>query len=391
MIRGSDTAVSKLKSGDVEKMPKTYCWRLLCFGGNLPDDVHLDLHQAIHRFQMNVAKARYRKEGAFYDAIAMSTNLTDQLIDGAPERISFSMPGLGKQIYDLWRDHLALNPDSREEAIHIIANHIADAKNVPHRNIPHEKRVEYLRRLPSQSEKLRNTPFYESVPIKTSVSFDQFFPESDLTNAVIKSTSDYSGKLCTPEMHYSHYGNRGSVDLFVEGVHLDQDLPTSCKTYVLEMKSASAISHSTGANSIIQQFNKMREYFFKGVDPEDINSVSDYVKFELAFTPSEDCIEHLFNYEEMYRSCLSQQLVPDEDVWPSKQNPSEDTFPKVSETISIRIPDPKNPVSIDVFRRREGPDPADIKNYKKYLLRKSPRFYDNFWQLFADYSQQQQE
>ncbi len=384
MIRGNNRAISKLKSGDVAKMPKTYCWRLLNFAGNLPEGVELDLHYAIHRFQMDVSKARYGREGAFYDAIARSTNLADELEAGVPNSVSLSTPGVGEQIYNLWRDDAALNPDSRMEAIRIIASRIADTKQVPHRHIPHEQKIEYLRRLPSKASKLSNTPFYDTVPTNTSVSFEESVPESDLTNAVIKSSSDRPNATFTPEMHYSHYGNNGSVDLFAQGAHLDEDLPESYETYVLEMKSAGAIHYATGANEIIQQFNKMREYFFAGIDSDDLGPISDHVKFELAFTPSKECIEHVLDYEEMYRGCLSRQLAPSDDI-SQKQSANGNRSISVAETVSIRLPDPGNPISIDVFRRRGGPDPADGEEYKRYLLKKSPRFHDRFWEVFEQY------
>lgn len=185
-------------------------------------------------------------------------------------------------------------------------------------------------------------------------------------------------------MHYSHYGNNGSVDLFAQGAHLDRDLPKSYTTYVLEMKSAGAIHYATGANEIIQQFNKMREYFFAGIDPEDIGPVSNHVKFELAFTPCKECIEHVLEFREMYRECLSQQLAPNNDIL-QKQNMGAGCPVSISETVSIRLPDTNRPISIDLFRLRGGPTPADTEKYKRYLLKKSPRFHDEFWEVFKQY------
>lgn len=59
-----------------------------------------------------------------------------------------------------------------------------------------------------------------------------------------------------PEAHYNHYGNRGVVDLYA--------IMGGWNGHVYEIKSETAVRNATGANEVIRQFNRMREYFSKG-------------------------------------------------------------------------------------------------------------------------------
>jgi len=104
-----------------------------------------------------------------------------------------------------------------------------------------------------------------------------------------------------PESSYNHYGTRGFVDLYFE-----RKYPSGySEAYVYELKSESAVKQATGANEIIRQFNKMREYFFKGSS----HSLPKSITFELCFTPTEYNIRHISENIEMYHSSVEQRLL----------------------------------------------------------------------------------
>ncbi|MDL0122825.1 hypothetical protein [Halobacterium salinarum] len=365
-------------------MPEKYCSVLLNFTGNIPDKVAFNLDKATERFQADLREDRYGKKGAFFDAIAQSTRFARRAKSATPDSASISMPAIGKEVFRLWKDESEPTARGINQAIETLSNRITKKTGVPHPHASHETKVEHLSALPPEHGQLSDTPFYSTAPSWTSVQFDKFVPESELTNAVIKSRSNQPDPVFIPEKHYADYGKRGSVDLFAQDVHLDEDIPSSCRTYVIEMKSGGAIKNVTGPNEIIQQFNKMREHFFSGIDSDNFEATGDSVKFELAFTPSKKCIRHILDFDAMYRSAVSEQLGSVDDMWPEERRRAGDQ-PSIYETVSIRLPDPDNSISIDVFRGREGPDPAEIEQYKRYLLKKSPRFYDEFHEVFEEH------
>ncbi|MFC4989629.1 hypothetical protein [Saliphagus infecundisoli] len=104
-----------------------------------------------------------------------------------------------------------------------------------------------------------------------------------------------------PERPYDHYSNRGSVDLFVK-LEYEGGTEIHRNYYIYEIKSHWAIRSATGANEIIRQYNRMREYFFKGTDYNLSNS--DSVYFQLVFTPSAECFRHFINNYAMYREII---------------------------------------------------------------------------------------
>jgi len=132
--------------------------------------------------------------------------------------------------------------------------------------------------------------------------------EDELANSLIKShkasqqrvnetSPDSYDVRAYPEAHYNHYGNRGVADLYVAVGDWDGD--------VYELKSESAVREVTGANAILRQFNKMREFFFPGSshDPPTHS-----LRFELCFTPTEYNIRHLADNAGVYRSAVEQQI-----------------------------------------------------------------------------------
>lgn len=99
---------------------------------------------------------------------------------------------------------------------------------------------------------------------------------------------------CKPEVHYNHYGDRGVVDL----VKIDRsEKPYGMTVY--EVKSPAALREVTGANEIIRQFNRHKEYFIPGT-----NYSSDYfdVRYELCFYLSEETLEHVMSNWSLYET-----------------------------------------------------------------------------------------
>jgi len=129
----------------------------------------------------------------------------------------------------------------------------------------------------------------------------QEYGENDLLNAVIEMrTNDVFGDTSVrtePEAHYNYYGSRGVADLLIEETYGQNHTDYT----VCEFKSAAALDHVTGANEIIRQFNRMRQYFFKD-DDRDCGAYHDFV---LSFTPAPDTLAHLSKNAAAYRQVLN--------------------------------------------------------------------------------------
>lgn len=132
-----------------------------------------------------------------------------------------------------------------------------------------------------------------------------------------------------PEAHYNHYGNRGAADLFVQ--------EGDGGSHVYELKSEFAIEEASGANEIIRQFNKMREFFFPGSSHEPENNVM----FELCFTPSERTLRHLSENAALYHSAIKNDI-------------SGLDVNHVLTIITIRQPNPEEIMPIHVFTGRHN-------------------------------------
>lgn len=157
--------------------------------------------------------------------------------------------------------------------------------------------------------------------------------EDDLANAIIQWSRENEKEALErdesnakievyPEAHYNHYGNRGVVDLYIE--------KSGWEGTVYEFKSESAVQNVTGANEIIRQFNKMKEYFFRG-SSHDIPS--HWIHFELVFTPTPHNVLHLLENADMYASAAK-----DKPAWISDLNKDMTYFCN----ICMRDPDPEN-------------------------------------------------
>lgn len=104
-------------------------------------------------------------------------------------------------------------------------------------------------------------------------------PEDNITNALINQAE---GETAV-EVFYNNYGSRGYVDLV-------QNRQNS--TFITEIKSK-----PESANSVIRQFNKMKNNFVQGTDYDEIKPRKIYW---LVFTASRNNILHLINNSEMY-------------------------------------------------------------------------------------------
>jgi len=122
--------------------------------------------------------------------------------------------------------------------------------------------------------------------------------EDELAKAVMNSRSDNMAyEEHTPEVHYNHYGSRGVVDLVEEYKTVEGDRPS---IHIYEFKSPRAVREATGANEILRQFKRHKNYFFKG---------SSYVRrryfsvvFELAFYATDEVVEHVRSNRSLYKT-----------------------------------------------------------------------------------------
>ena len=198
--------------------------------------------------------------------------------------------------------------------------------------------------------------------------------EDELTNALIQHHhqkqerakevhEDADDVEAYPEAHYNHYGNRGVADLYA--------ITGEWEGFVYELKSEAAVQDATGANQILRQFNKMREYFFAGSqhDPP-----THEVNFELCFTPSELNFRHIAENAEMYRSVILQELsdIPTKHVHP---------------LVTIRPPDPDNITPIIMqspgFDFRE-PFPESDHTFTRYVEYNQPEIFEAFEDTIRD-------
>lgn len=144
--------------------------------------------------------------------------------------------------------------------------------------------------------------------------------DSIVASIIEKAEYNYGDSAAViPEVHYNYYGDRGVVDAVMEVVHhpskdeVDElveanTVPrdwaeralTSKHLTVHEVKSEMALDGVTGANEVVRQFNRHREYFFKGsgYTPSNYQSVS----WQLVFAPSEAVYQHISDHVQIYQN-----------------------------------------------------------------------------------------
>ncbi|WP_254767072.1 hypothetical protein [Salinilacihabitans rarus] len=111
-----------------------------------------------------------------------------------------------------------------------------------------------------------------------------------------------------PEAHYNHYGNRGVADLYIVE---ENDGRPNANGFVYELKSEYAVRQATGANEIIRQFNRMREFFFDGSSHE---RPTDLVRFTLGFAGTEYNLRHIYENLDMYAATVKNSYESDDTV-----------------------------------------------------------------------------
>lgn len=135
--------------------------------------------------------------------------------------------------------------------------------------------------------------------------------EDEMTSALIgvsepqdDSLIDNVERTIHPEAHYNHYGTRGVVDLYVRNQSFADGQIMNEADLIYEVKADAAVREATGANQIIRQFNKHREYFYK----DDSTRKPSDLHFELVFVPSELTIRHVIDNYELYKAASKREF-----------------------------------------------------------------------------------
>lgn len=122
--------------------------------------------------------------------------------------------------------------------------------------------------------------------------------EDQIAQTIINQNKPVESRSIELEKRYNHYGDRGVVDLVI----LDRDIEAM---WVTEIKANHAMEQATGANEIIRQFNKHREFFRKGVDKR--YPVKPYrTNYDLVFAATDVCYQHLMDNYTLYENLLTE-------------------------------------------------------------------------------------
>ena len=193
--------------------------------------------------------------------------------------------------------------------------------------------------------------------------------EDDLAQALIKWGKETSSAeeefYIYPEARYNHYGDRGVADLYLETV----DNVGNTYGHLLELKSESAVREATGANEIIRQYNKMREFFFPGSSHRPPNSE---ITIELCFSPSEYNLRHVADNADLYSAAVEQTI----------SNLGTD---RTSTMVSFRPPNPEHIIPIIMFRKefdfRTRFKTGDHNKFVEYVERTQPAIFEEYEEI----------
>jgi len=136
--------------------------------------------------------------------------------------------------------------------------------------------------------------------------------EDTIVQSIVEEHSQYDHIEIELEKQYNHYGDRGAVDMVIVN-HEENAM------WIIEVKSDTAVKEATGANEIIRQFNKHREYFLKGVDTR-YNVKRGRTNYELVFAATDVCYNHLIENKTLYQNIADQDFChitlnhPDRDI-----------------------------------------------------------------------------
>ena len=185
--------------------------------------------------------------------------------------------------------------------------------------------------------------------------------EDDLAQALIRwvkedPNPDGENRIY-PEARYNHYGDRGVADLFITDDSFG---------HLYELKSESAVRNVTGANEIVRQFNKMREFFFPGSSYES----PDYdMTFELCFTPSEYNFRHIAENADIYSAVAQEDISDVSSEW-------------VRTAVTVRLPDADNITPVTMFGGkidfRTYPERSDENKFLEYVKANQPAIFEEY-------------
>lgn len=126
--------------------------------------------------------------------------------------------------------------------------------------------------------------------------------------------------------------------------------------------------NATGANEVIRQFNRMREYFFEGSDyPRPTANLI----FELCFTPTEYNAEHIIKNADLYSATTNTNLSSIPSI-------------EVKRAICFRLPDPENITPLLMFSNTF--DFRDLLNRGEFeaYAQGNPALYRQISSVFQD-------
>lgn len=117
--------------------------------------------------------------------------------------------------------------------------------------------------------------------------------KADIVKAVADRERD-EGTSVEVESRYECYGNRGEVDVRVD---------RGDRVTLFRIEPDSAIEEATGANEILEQFNRMKRYYFH--DDSNETPTTGMVRYVLGFVPTRKAVEHLRENFQIYQSSKS--------------------------------------------------------------------------------------
>ncbi len=207
--------------------------------------------------------------------------------------------------------------------------------------------------------------------------------EDELTSALIEyhkefAEEDNETEECRvyPEAHYNHYGDRGVADLYI----VQENIYGVTRGFVYELKSESAVREATVANKIVRQFNRMREYFFKGSSHSGPNALT----FELCFTPTEYNLRHIADNLSIYQSTVDQKLTDVKTDTDRVEMPdgSVQIINNHNVIVTSRPPDSDNITPVQ-FCNGSGCMPKEF-NFSDLVEGMNPEIHEKFEGVFAE-------
>jgi len=124
--------------------------------------------------------------------------------------------------------------------------------------------------------------------------------EDELATAAVE---HFEATFESPEIRleepYDHYGNRGSVDVYV------RTRPPERIEYLVELKADPAVRMASGANEILRQYRRMERYFYEDDEHtlrKRLGRNEPALNLLLLFAPTQRCVEHVYEHRRLYGS-----------------------------------------------------------------------------------------